>query len=135
MTEQSLSQHLQYDKLVAFLLKPLLDAPEDLRINCEYLPAHARVWVRVAFQAADREKLLDGSSRHLYAIKTVVSAAARIAGQSVYLDIYGSESRTRATSERSERPGRGDERQSRPARGSSSPPPRRMDRPIPATDK
>jgi uncharacterized protein len=134
MTEQSLSQNPQYDKLVSFLLQPLLDEPEELRINCEYLPAHARVWVRIAFQPADREKLLNGSSRHLYAIKTVVSAAARIAGQSVYLDIYGSESRTRATSERSDRQSRSDDRSSRPARSNTSPP-RRVDRPIPATDK
>jgi uncharacterized protein len=134
MTEQSLSQNPQYDKLVAFLLQPLLDEPEELRINCEYLPAHARVWVRIAFQPADREKLLDGSSRHLYAIKTVVSAAARIAGQSVYLDIYGSESRTRAAGERSDRQSRSDDRSSRPARSNTSPP-RRVDRPIPATDK
>jgi uncharacterized protein len=134
MTEQSLSQNPQYDKLVAFLLQPLLDEPEELRINCEYLPAHARVWVRIAFQPADREKLLNGSSRHLYAIKTVVSAAARIAGQSVYLDIYGSESRTRATGERSDRQSRSDDRSSRPARSNTSPP-RRVDRPIPATDK
>lgn len=135
MTEQSLSQNPQYDKLVAFLLQPLLDEPEELRINCEYLPAHARVWVRIAFQPADREKLLNGSSRHLYAIKNVVSAAARIAGQSVYLDIYGSESRaTRAPGERSDRQGRSDDRSSRPARSNTSPP-RRVDRPIPATDK
>jgi uncharacterized protein len=135
MTEQSLSQNPQYDKLVSFLLQPLLDAPEELRINCEYLPAHARVWVRVAFQAADREKLLDGSSRHLYAIKTIVSAAARVAGQSVYLDIYGSESRSRPTGDRSERQSRGDDRGSRSGRSSNTAPPRRVDRPIPATDK
>ncbi len=134
MTEQSLSQNPQYDKLVAFLLQPLLDEPEELRINCEYLPAHSRVWVRIAFQPADREKLLDGSSRHLYAIKTVISAVARMAGQSVYLDIYGSESRSRASGERSDRQSRSDDRSSRPSRGSTSPP-RRVDRPIPATDK
>ncbi len=132
MTEQSLSQNPQYDKLVAFLLKPLLDAPEELRIHCEHLPAHARVWVRVAFQPADREKLLDGNSRHLYAIKTVVSAAARVAGQSVYLDIYGTESRP---AERSERQNRGDQgRSGRPPRSSGGAP-RRVERPIPATDK
>jgi uncharacterized protein len=134
MTEQYLSQNPQYDKLVAFLLQPLLDEPEELRIDCEYLPAHARVWMRIAFQPADREKLLNGSSRHLYAIKTVLSAAARIAGQSVYLDIYGSESRTRATGERSDRQSRSDDRSSRSARSNTSPP-RRVDRPIPATDK
>ncbi len=134
MTEQSLSQNPQYDKLVAFLLKPLLDEPEELRINCEYLPTHARVWVRIAFQPADREKLLDGSSRHLYAIKTVVSAAARVAGQSVHLDIFGSESRSRQTSEPSDRQNRSDERSHRAPRGNISAP-RRVDRPIPATDK
>jgi uncharacterized protein len=134
MTEQSLSQNPQYDKLVAFLLKPLLDEPEELRINCEYLPTHARVWVRIAFQPADREKLLDGSSRHLYAIKTVVSAAARVAGQSVHLDIFGSESRSRQTSEPSDRQNRSDDRSNRAPRGNISAP-RRVDRPIPATDK
>ncbi len=134
MTESSLGQNPRYDKLVSFLLRPLLSEPEELRIDCEYLPAHARVWVRIAFQQADREQLLNGSSRHLYAIKTVISAAARVAGQSVYLDIYGSESRARGTGERTERQGRGDSRAGRPPRSSVSPP-RRVDKPIPATDK
>jgi uncharacterized protein len=133
MTETFLSQNPQYDQLVSFLLRPLLSEPEELRIDCEYLPAHARVWVRIAFKQVDREQLLDGNSRHLYAIKTVISAAARIAGQSVYLDIYGS-SKTRAPGDRSERQSRDDGRASRPPRSNVSPP-RRVDKPIPATDK
>lgn len=134
MTEQFLSQNPQYDQLVAFLLKPFLAEPEELRINCEYLPAHARVWVRVAFQPADREQLLDGNSRHLYAIRTVLAAAARVAGQSIYLDIYGSENRTRPSGERPERSNRDDSRDRRSTpRGSRSP--RRPERPTPAIDK
>jgi predicted RNA-binding protein YlqC (UPF0109 family) len=127
MTEQSLNQNPNYEQIIAFLLKPLLAEPAELRIDCEYLPAHARVWVRVAFQPGDRERLLDGSSRHLYAVKTVLAAAARIAGQSVYLDIYGSAVRSRPSGERPERSSRG------VSKGGNYP--RRPERPTPAIDK
>jgi uncharacterized protein len=78
-----------YEQIVGLLLKPFLTEPTALRVDCEYLPTHARVWVRVAFAKTDREKVVGGSNRHLYAIKTILTAAARQVGQSVYLDVHG----------------------------------------------
>jgi uncharacterized protein len=78
-----------YEQIVGLLLKPFLAEPAALRVDCEYLPTHARVWVRIAFAETDREKVIGGSNRHLYAIKTILTAAARQAGQTVYLDVHG----------------------------------------------
>jgi uncharacterized protein len=78
-----------YEQIVGMLLKPFLTDPTALRVDCEYLPTHARVWVRIAFAETDREKVVGGSNRHLYAIKTILTAAARQVGQSVYLDVHG----------------------------------------------
>jgi uncharacterized protein len=82
------ASHPPYQKLVAALLQPFLSQPEALRVDCEYIPTHARVWVRIAFAAIDQETLVAESNRHLYAVKAVLAAAAREAGQSVYLDLY-----------------------------------------------
>jgi uncharacterized protein len=78
-----------YEQIVGLLLKPFLTEPAALRVDCEYLPTHARVWVRIAFAETDRERVVGGSNRHLYAIKTILTAAARQAGQTVYLDVHG----------------------------------------------
>jgi uncharacterized protein len=78
-----------YEQILGLLLKPFLTEPTALRVDCEYLPTHARVWVRIAFATTDREKVVGGSNRHLYAIKTILTAAARQVGQSVYLDVHG----------------------------------------------
>jgi uncharacterized protein len=114
--------HPPYERIVALLLKPFLSEPAALRVDCEYLPTHARIWVRIAFAEGDRQRVLGGGNRHLYAIKTILTTAGRQAGQSVYLDVFGGtggEPRAgRAErSERSERTERRDrpERPSRPA--------------------
>jgi uncharacterized protein len=97
--------HPPYDRLVELILTPFLKEPATLRVDCEYLPTHARVWVRVAFAEGDRQQVLGGSNRHLYALKTILNAAARPTGQSVYLDIYGGTGNETRT-ERPPRPGR-----------------------------
>jgi uncharacterized protein len=77
-----------YQQLIAALLKPFLSQPEALRVDCEYIPTHARVWLRISFAEIDQEMLLVTGNRHLYATKAVLAAAAREVGQSVYLDLY-----------------------------------------------
>jgi uncharacterized protein len=106
--------HPPYERIVALLLKPFLSEPEALRVDCEYLPTHARLWVRIAFAEGDRQRVLGGGNRHLYAIKTILTTAGRQAGQSVYLDVYGgtggepraARSEHRDRTERRERPDR-----------------------------
>ncbi|MEC4893573.1 MAG: KH domain-containing protein [Oscillatoria sp. PMC 1051.18] len=78
-----------YTKLVRFLLSPLLDAPETLSIDSEESNNNRRVWIRVAFDDAEKGRVVGRGGRNLQAISTVLNAAAQTAGQSVYLEIYG----------------------------------------------
>jgi len=85
-----------YTELVRFLLTPLLDSPENLRIDCESTNQNQRVWIRLALEQTDQGKVFGRGGRNLSAIRTVLKAAALAAEQSVYLDIYGA---TETTSE------------------------------------
>ncbi|MDY7015087.1 MAG: KH domain-containing protein [Cyanobacteriota bacterium] len=79
-----------YAGLVRFLIEPLLEFPEALSINCERANGSKRVWIRVAFEETDRGRVWGRGGRNIQAIRTLLDAAARGVGQSVYLDIYGS---------------------------------------------
>ncbi len=79
----------QYGELVRYLVTPLLNFPESLRIDCEFTNQNQRVWIRLALDPQDQGKLFGRGGRNLNAIRTVINAAARAVGQSVYLDIYG----------------------------------------------
>ncbi|MEC4805468.1 MAG: KH domain-containing protein [Jaaginema sp. PMC 1079.18] len=76
-----------YTQLVRFLMEPLLDSPELLKIDCEVVNQGKRVWVRVAFAQTDRGRLFGRGGRNIQAIRTVLQTATPRAG-SVYLDIY-----------------------------------------------
>lgn len=78
-----------YAQLVRFLMEPLLDSPESLSVNCEFVNQGKRVWVRVAFDPADRGRLFGRGGRNIQAIRTVLKAATPGSDCSVYLDIYG----------------------------------------------
>ncbi|QLE43333.1 KH domain-containing protein [Nostoc sp. C052] len=79
-----------YVELVRFLVQPFLESPETLSVDCEISQALKRVWVRIAFESADKGKVFGRGGRNIQAIRTVIAAAAAAAGQSTYLDIYGS---------------------------------------------
>lgn len=79
-----------YVELVRFLIQPFLDSPESLSIDCEMSGTRKRAWIRIAFDSSDKGKVFGRGGRNIQAIRTVVAAAATAAGQSVYLDIYGS---------------------------------------------
>jgi uncharacterized protein len=81
---------LNYVGLVAFLMQPFLESPETLSVDCEISPTLNRAWIRIAFESTDKGKVLGRGGRNIQAIRTVIAAAAEVAGQSVYLDIYGS---------------------------------------------
>lgn len=92
-----------YVELVSFLVKPFLEFPDDLRVDCETRSNHSRVWVRLAFAKSDIGRVFGRGGRTIQAIRTVVEAAAQAAGQSVYLDIYGSRSEGNTKSTDSDR--------------------------------
>lgn len=79
---------LNYIGLVRFLVQPFLESPESLSVDCEMSYSLKRAWIRIAFSPTDREKVFGRRGRNIQAIHTVIAAAAELAGQSVYLDIY-----------------------------------------------
>ncbi|AFY52951.1 putative RNA-binding protein (contains KH domain) [Rivularia sp. PCC 7116] len=92
-----------YVGLVNFLMQPFLESPESLSVDCEISRSTKRAWIRIAFDSADKGKVFGRGGRNIQAIRTVISAAAQAAGQSAYLDIYGSnESREDAPASYSE---------------------------------
>jgi uncharacterized protein len=82
-----------YIELVRFLVQPFLESPESLKVDCEISHLRKRAWIRVAFDGEDKGKVFGRGGRNIQAIRTCVAAAAQSAGESVYLDIYGSNGR------------------------------------------
>ncbi len=72
-----------------FLVQPFLESPESLKVDCEISQTLKRAWVRIAFDTTDKGKVFGRGGRNIQAIRSVIAAAAELAGQSVYLDIYG----------------------------------------------
>ncbi|MGK7873372.1 MAG: KH domain-containing protein [Xenococcaceae cyanobacterium] len=83
-----------YTGLVKFLLKPFLDSPECLSVDCEQSKNNQRVWIRLAFEGTDKGRVFGRGGRNIQAIRTVLNTAAAAASQSLYLDIYGSQHNT-----------------------------------------
>ena len=79
-----------YVGLVNFLMQPFLESPDTLSVDCEISRSTKRVWIRIAFDSADKGKVFGRGGRNIQAIRTVISMSAQAAGQSAYLDIYGS---------------------------------------------
>jgi uncharacterized protein len=83
-----------YESLIRFLVQPFLESPDALRLDCETSPNKTRVWVRLAFEDVDKRRVFGRGGRNIQAIRTVLSAIAQLAGQSIHLDVYGSPSST-----------------------------------------
>jgi predicted RNA-binding protein YlqC (UPF0109 family) len=79
-----------YVGLVRFLLEPLLESAESLRIDREKSTSKPKVWIRISFEDPDKGRVFGRGGRNIQAIRTVLAAAAETVGESIYLDIYGS---------------------------------------------
>jgi predicted RNA-binding protein YlqC (UPF0109 family) len=77
-----------YIGLVRFLLQPLLDMPDSLRVDCESVNQGRCVWIRLAFEGEDKGRVLGRGGRNLQAIRQVLATAAAFAGKSLHLDLY-----------------------------------------------
>ena len=77
-----------YVGLVSFLLKPFLDDSESLHIDCEQLPSTKKVWLRVAFDVAEKGKVFGRGGRNIQAVRALLETTAKNVDQSVHLDIY-----------------------------------------------
>jgi len=78
-----------YAGLVKYLLEPFLESKSSLKVDCEISLSRPRVWIRLAFEGEDKGRVYGRGGRNIQAIRSVIEAAAKLAGQSVYLDIYG----------------------------------------------
>jgi predicted RNA-binding protein YlqC (UPF0109 family) len=90
LSTKSSTANPNYDGLVRFLVQPFLESPQSLSVDCEISQTLQRAWIRIAFDSTDKGKVFGRGGRNIQAIRTVIAAAAEAAGQSVYLDIYGS---------------------------------------------
>jgi predicted RNA-binding protein YlqC (UPF0109 family) len=106
--------------LVRFLIEPFLESPESLRVDCEQSGVQQKTWIRLAFEAEDKGRVYGRGGRNIQAIRTVLSAIALAAGESIYLDIYESPSTERNRPRVS--PSRPSPRRSSRTRSSSSVP-------------
>jgi uncharacterized protein len=71
-------------------VQPFLESPDSLSVDCEISESLQKAWIRIAFDNTDKGKVFGRGGRNIQAIRTVIAAASEVAGQSVYLDIYGS---------------------------------------------
>jgi uncharacterized protein len=109
-----------YAGLVTFLVKPFLETPESLKVDCEISANRSRVWVRLAFEATDKGRVFGRGGRNIQAIRSTLEGVAKAAGYSAVLDIFGSQSGRETDPERSNEPS--NERSSSP-RSDSAPRP------------
>ncbi|MCM1982749.1 KH domain-containing protein [Lyngbya confervoides] len=79
----------KYVDLVRFLTGPLLNAPEALSVDCETYSDQGKIWIRLACDSGDQERLVGYKGRTLQAIRRVVDIAAKLAGQKVQIEVYG----------------------------------------------
>ncbi|MDX2242452.1 MAG: KH domain-containing protein [Leptolyngbyaceae cyanobacterium bins.302] len=78
-----------FETLVRFLIQPFLESPDALKLDCEVAPNRPRVWVRLAFEGADKGRVFGRGGRNIQAIRTVLEAIGQLSGYSVHLDVYG----------------------------------------------
>jgi uncharacterized protein len=116
-----------YSAIVRLLVEPLLDQPEVLKIDCETHPQKARVWVRVAFEGADKGKVFGRGGRTIQAIRTVLTVAGQAVGQMVHLEVFGEREHRESSREGRAPEGRSQDRSGRSERrGPASPPIRKQ---------
>ncbi len=89
-----------YLEMVKFLIQPLLESANSLKVDCENARGNQRVWIRLAFDDSDKGRVFGRGGRNIEAIRSVLEATGKLVGQSIYLDVYGS---TNSSSERNSR--------------------------------
>lgn len=91
----------KYVEIVKFLVQPLLESASSLKVDCENTKGNQIVWIRLAFDDSDKGRVFGRGGRNIEAVRSVLEAAGQLVGQSIYLDVYGSNSHS---SERGSRP-------------------------------
>lgn len=78
-----------YIELVRFLIRPFLESPDSLKVDCELSQQRSRVLIRLAFDGEDRGRVFGRGGRNIQAVRAVLQAVGQSAGHTVHLDIYG----------------------------------------------
>lgn len=105
ITPSTQSTAPDFAALVEFLVKPFLDQPDSLRVDCEVSHGRSRVWIRLAFDSSDKGRVFGRGGRNIQAIRKVIDAVAKVSGYTTHLDIYGDSPQQRQDDEQ----GSGDE--------------------------
>ncbi|NCJ07423.1 KH domain-containing protein [Synechococcales cyanobacterium C] len=98
------SSQPNYPELVRFLVQPLLESPQTLRIDCETYAGEQRVWIRLSFASVDKGRVFGRGGRTIQAIRTVLAAAALDVGQQVHLEVLDGRDSTAAASAEVKKP-------------------------------
>ncbi len=76
-----------YLTLIRLLMEPLIEDPDTLCVDMETTCHQSRIWLRVSFQGQDMGRVFGRGGRTLQAIRQVLSTAAQMANQSLYLEV------------------------------------------------
>lgn len=113
----STASSIDYQGLIQYLIEPLLETPDALRIDCEHTGNN--VWLRVAFDPDDRGRVFGRNGKTIQSIRALLDLAAHNEGRAAFLDVYGGYSLGDGSGDEGGR-GRGDRggdrRRSRPDR-------------------
>jgi len=95
-----------YLALARYLVSPFLEKPDSLSIDCELINNNKRVWIRLAFMIEDRGKVYGRGGRNIQAIRTLLQTSARLADQTLNLEIYddSQSEKSRETEKSSKKP-------------------------------
>lgn len=121
------SSAVDFNALARFLLEPLVESSDSLKIDCETSATRARVLIRVAFDGEDKGRVFGRGGRNIQAVRTILGAIAQLSGYSAHLDVHGSSPGGQETDsrERSHRGSSGQRSKPRPdSRRRSRPKPR-----------
>ena len=80
---------VDYVDLVRFLLEPLVENPEHLKLDQEMLRGGERVLVRIALEEVERGRVLGRGGRNIQALRHVLHAAGNLANQEIHVEFFG----------------------------------------------
>ncbi|MGP1382936.1 MAG: KH domain-containing protein [Thainema sp.] len=86
------SSPVDFTALTRFLLEPLVESSDSLKIDCEASATRGRVLIRVAFDGEDKGRVFGRGGRNIQAVRTILGAVAQLSGYSAHLDVHGSSS-------------------------------------------
>lgn len=85
---EMLSTTPDYAGLVRFLVHPFLESPDSLKVDCEMNQRQGKAWIRLAFDDPEKGRVYGRGGRNIQSIRTVLTAIAQAASQTIYLEIY-----------------------------------------------